>query len=138
MFMPSSKWIAHVIRWSQLVMNLNLVAIMLVLVWLMLKEVGSIALISFRGSVQVHEVMGEIVNFFLYFAFLSTIVVYFKEQYHFPIRYLLYIGITATLRFIIINRDNALQNVLLSIVIVLLICGYLLLSPTHKGKSAEG
>jgi protein PsiE len=79
----------------------------------------------------------QVVNFFLYFAFISTILVYFKEQYHFPLRYLLYVGITATLRFIIINRDNAMQNVLLSIVILLLICGYLLVNPTDRGKSRK-
>ncbi len=66
------------------------------------------------------------------------IVVYFKEDYHFPIRYLLYIGITATLRFIIISRDNATQNLLLSVVIVLLLIGYLLLDPRGKRKSSEG
>lgn len=136
--MTTSKWIRHVIRWSQLVMNLSLIAVMLILACLMLTEVGTIAYFAWSRTVQVHEVLVEVVNFFLYFAFISMIMVYFKEHYHFPLRYLLYIGITATLRFIIINRDNAMQNLLLSVVIVLLIIGYVILSPTDKRKYSEG
>jgi protein PsiE len=139
MQMATSKWIRHVIQWSQLVMNLSLIAIMLILVLLMMKEVVTIGYLASSAAPQVHDVFVEVVNFFLFFAFVSMIVVYFKEEYHFPLRYLLYIGITATLRFIIINRDNAFQNVLLSIVIVLLIFGYLLLSgPLGKRKPSDG
>jgi protein PsiE len=83
-------------------------------------------------------VLIEVVNFFLFFAFISMILVYFKEHYHFPLQNLLYIGMTATLRFIIINRDNAMQNVLLAIVIVLLIIGYVIVNPTDKGQSSKG
>jgi protein PsiE len=132
--MISSRWIRHVIHWSQFLMNLCLIAIMLILIGFMIKEVLIIWFLAWETAPQVHTVLVEVVSFFLYFAFVSMIVVYFKEDYHFPLRYLLYIGITATLRFIIINRDDAMQNVLLSIVIVLLLFGYLLLSPPDKGK----
>lgn len=134
----TSKWNRNVIQSAQFMMNVSLIAVMLVLLCLMVKEVVSIAVLAWHGSSQVHEVLAEVVNFFLYFAFVSMIVVYFKEDYHFPIRYLLYIGITATLRFIIISRDNATQNLLLSVVIVLLLIGYLLLDPRGKRKSSEG
>jgi protein PsiE len=133
--MASSKWIRHVINRSQLVMNLSLIAVMLILAWLMMKEVVTVANLAWGGTAQVHDILVEVVNFFLYFAFVSMITVYFKEEFHFPIRYLLYIGITATIRFIMINRDNAMQNLMLSVVIVILICGYRLLGPTEKGKS---
>jgi protein PsiE len=136
MQMIPSRWIRHVIQWSQLAMNLCLIAIMLILIWFMIKQVLIIGFLAWTTAPQVHEVLVEVVSFFLYFAFLSMIVVYFKENYHFPLRYLLYIGITATLRFIIINRDDAMQNVLLSIVIVLLLFGYLLLRPSGEGKSS--
>jgi protein PsiE len=138
MQMATSKWIRHVIQWSQLVMNLSLISIMLILAWLMMKQVVIIGYFALSDTPEVHEVLVEVVSFFLYFAFISMIVVYFKEDYHFPLRYLLYIGITGTLRFIIINRDDAMQNLLLSIVIVLLIFGYLLLSPRSKRRPLEG
>lgn len=136
--MTTSKWIRKVVTWSQFAMNLSLIAVMLILLCLMIKEVGIVAYLAWTGVADVHEVLIEVVNFFLFFAFISMILVYFKEHYHFPLQNLLYIGMTATLRFIIINRDNAMQNVLLAIVIVLLIIGYVIVNPTDKGQSSKG
>jgi protein PsiE len=64
------------------------------------------------------------------------IVKYFNEEYHFPLRYLIYIGITGTLRFIIVNRDNAMNNLILSIVILILVISYIMLAP-RKYKVGE-
>ncbi|KIL37558.1 hypothetical protein SD71_02780 [Cohnella kolymensis] len=133
--MTISKWIRNVVHGSQFVMNVSLISVMIILLFLMLKEVGSVAYLAWTGTADVHEVLIEVVNFFLYFAFISMILVYFKENYHFPLQNLLYIGMTATLRFIIINRDNAMQNVLLAIVIVLLLIGYVIISPKHRGNA---
>ena len=48
--------------------------------------------------------LANILVFFLYFEFITMIVKYFKEDYHFPLRYFMYIGITAMLRLVIVER----------------------------------
>jgi protein PsiE len=64
------------------------------------------------------------------------IVKYFKENYHFPLKYLLYIGITANIRFIIVNNDNPEQNLWLSFVIFVLMISYFLPTARFKVLSA--
>ncbi len=90
----------------------------------MAREIWTIVYYAFEPVLDVRNILQDILMFFLFFAFLSTIVTYFKENYHFPIRYLLYIGITATLRFIIANRDNPIENLILSVVILVLMISY--------------
>jgi protein PsiE len=108
----------------QWVLNLSLIVLGLVLVIFMAREIWIIVYYAFEPVLDVRNILQDILMFFLFFAFLSTIVTYFKENYHFPIRYLLYIGITATLRFIIANRDNPMENLILSVVILVLMISY--------------
>ena len=58
-----------------------------------------------QGNYQ-HFVEGILV-FFLYFEFVALIVKYFKNNYHFPLRYFIYIGITVIIRLIIVQHDDA-------------------------------
>ncbi|MBC6971356.1 phosphate-starvation-inducible PsiE family protein [Bacillus sp. Xin] len=88
----------------------------------------------FGGNGNIHEIFGKILIFFLYFGFISMIVRYFKEDYHFPLRYLLYIGITATIRFIIVNNGEPIQNFWLSIVIFVLTISYIILPHADAKK----
>ncbi len=78
--------------------------------------------------------LASILIFFLYFEFVAMIVKYFKENYHFPLRYFLYIGITAMIRLIIVEHDNALSTMYYSIVILLLIIGYFILNLTPRQR----
>lgn len=52
----------------------------------------------------------QILNFFLYFGFLGLISQYFRSGYHFPLRYFIYTGITAMVRLIIVEHENALAR----------------------------
>ena len=63
----------------------------------------------------------EIVVFFLYFEFVALIVKYFKNNYHFPLRYFIYIGITAIVRLIIVQHDNPYSVLIWSGAILLLV-----------------
>ncbi len=63
----TSKWNRNVIQSAQFMMNVSLIAVMLVLLCLMVKEVVSIAVLAWHGSSQVHEVLAEVVNFFFVF-----------------------------------------------------------------------
>lgn len=46
--------------------------------------------------------------YFLYFEFIALIVKYFQSGFHFPLRYFVYIGITAIVRLIIVDHKSPL------------------------------
>lgn len=121
-----------VTKFSLAVRSFNLIVLLVLLGFLMVRQTYSIGVLAIYHSNDVHLILEQVVNFFLYFAFFSMIVTYFKNGEYFQLRNLIYIGITATLRFIIVNRSDAFQNLLLSIVILLLIFSYLLLTPSKK------
>lgn len=62
-----------------------------------------------------------ILVFFLYFEFLSLVVKYFSNGFHFPLRYFIYIGITAILRLIIIDHEEAWKTLAYSLSILTLV-----------------
>ena len=64
----------------------------------------------------------ELITFFLYFEFIALIVKYFKNNFHFPLDFFLYIGITALVRLLIIDHESALDMLLWSISIFVLVC----------------
>jgi len=78
--------------------------------------------------------LAKILVFFLYFEFITMIVKYFKEDYHFPLRYFMYIGITAMLRLIIVEHDSAKDTLLFALVILILIIGYYIINITPRER----
>jgi protein PsiE len=131
--LESSFLIQAVTKFTKTIKNITLIALLLLLSLLMFKQIYSIGVLAIYNPNEVHLILEQLLNFFLYLAFFSMIVVHFKNGEYFQLRYLVYVGITVTLRYIIVNRSDAMQNLLLSIVIVLLIIGYLLLTPANKG-----
>ncbi|WP_409304095.1 phosphate-starvation-inducible PsiE family protein [Peribacillus sp. SCS-155] len=125
----------RIINGFQYILNGSLMLLGLLLTIAMVRELWVIAFEIIGPGLEVHNMLQEVLVFFLYFAFLSTIVKYFREGYHFPIRYLLYIGITATLRFIIVNRTDPIENLILSLVILVLMIAYYL--EISSGRAPE-
>ncbi|MFQ6582788.1 phosphate-starvation-inducible protein PsiE [Priestia megaterium] len=125
------KWLVKV---YQLVLNIALIVLSMILAYFLFRELYYIFKDMSLGNKDVHEIFSKVLVFFLYFGFISMISTYFKEKHHFPLRYLLYIGITATTRFIIVNNGDSIQNFWLSIVIFMLIISYLLLPPPETKK----
>lgn len=62
-----------------------------------------------------------IVTYFLYFEFIALIVKYFQSGYHFPLRYFIYIGITAIIRLIVVDHENPLDTLCYSAAILILV-----------------
>jgi protein PsiE len=120
-----------VTKFNQAIINTTLIVLLLLLSFLMLKQIYYVGVYAIYDAKNVHLILEQMLNFFLYLAFFSMIVIYYKNGSHFPLRYLIYIGITATVRYIIVNRSNAMQNLLLSMVILVLILGYILLTPRN-------
>ena len=141
--MENKLLILAVTKFSNVVKIVTLSILLILLSYLMIRQIYSIGEMAIYSPKDVHSILEQVVNFFLYFAFFTMVVVYFKNGEYFQLRYLIYIGITATIRFIIVNRSDVFQNLLLSIVILVLIVGYLLLSPSKsilgkkRGKTVE-
>lgn len=125
------------IKLFQYVLNISLILLAVTLSYFLYRELLYIVKDAFLGNSNVHDVLEKVLVFFLYFGFISMIVKYFNEGYHFPLRYLLYIGITATIRFIIVNRDNPYENFLLSLVILVLMFSYSMMNPRGKRFTKE-
>jgi protein PsiE len=94
-----------------------------------------IQLSVFNQGIDDHYLLLErILIFFLYFEFIAMIVKYFQENYHFPLRYFLYIGITAMIRVIIVNHDNPADTLLCACTILVLIISYSIMSFTSARR----
>lgn len=87
------------------------------------------------GNSEKFQVVEHIVIFFLYFEFLALIVKYFKSNYHFPLRYFLYIGITAMVRLIIVDHSNAMHTLLFSVSILVMIVALYLVHSDRLQRS---
>ncbi|EAC3775830.1 phosphate-starvation-inducible protein PsiE [Listeria welshimeri] len=107
----------------QITLNLALVIVGLTLVAFLIREAGIIFTNIFflKKGESSYDMTQDILTFFLYFEFIALIIKYFESQYHFPLRYFIYIGITAIIRFIILDHSSAVSTIILSGAILLLV-----------------
>ena len=68
-----------------------------------------------------YELVEGLVVYFLYFEFIALIVKYFQSGFHFPLRYFVYIGITAIVRLIIVDHKAPMDVLIYSAAILLLV-----------------
>lgn len=102
----------------QTVLNLGLLCLGLILVVFLGKETVHLADVLFAPE-QTSKY--ELVVYFLYFEFIALIVKYFQSGFHFPLRYFVYIGITAIVRLIIVDHKSPLDVLIYSAAILLLV-----------------
>lgn len=119
----------------QIFLNISLVFLAIILSILLVKElIIFIQILIGGGNNDFKLFLANILIFFLYFEFISMIVKYFKEEYHFPIRYFLYIGITAMIRIIIVDHDHPENSLFYAIIILILIIGYFIINLTPRER----
>ncbi|GIN21500.1 MAG TPA: phosphate-starvation-inducible protein PsiE [Bacillus bacterium] len=119
----------------QAVLNISLVFLAMILSILLVQELIIFGQILFKEQNSDYKLfLANILLFFLYFEFITMIVKYFKEDYHFPLRYFLYIGITAMIRLIIVDHDHPVNTLFYSIVILILIIGYFIMNITPRER----
>lgn len=112
-------------------LNACLIFLSVILSILLVKEIIKfIYLLIFEGEPNYNLFLANILIFFLYFEFITMIVKYFKENYHFPLRYFLYIGITAMIRLIIVEHEHPTDTLIFSLVIFILIISYFIINIT--------
>ncbi len=115
----------------QLFLNVCLVLLALILSFLLMKELIEFLNILLKGGTSDYKLfLANILIFFLYFEFITMIIKYFKEDYHFPLRYFIYIGITAMIRLIIVEHDHAINTLIYALIILILIISYFIINIT--------
>ncbi len=90
-------------------------------VLLLMSTWNLILLVLVAHEVSGAEILGSIVTWFLYFEFLALIAKYYQSGLHFPLRYFIYIGITAIVRLIILYHDDPMHTLIFSISILVLV-----------------
>ena len=89
-------------------------------------SLGFITWANIQGYSTYSLLIEELITFFLYFEFIALIVKYFKNNFHFPLNFFLYIGITAIVRLLIINHESSYDNLIWSVAIFVLVCSLVL------------
>ena len=116
------------IRISRLLLTIKNIALIGVGIGLCIAMINSlvnfsiIAWANIQGYSTYSLLIEELITFFLYFEFIALIVKYFKNNFHFPLDFFLYIGITALVRLLIIDHESALDMLLWTISIFVLVC----------------
>lgn len=119
----------------QIILNVSLIVLGIVLsIMIMIELVEFIQMVFSSEKRDYKYFLANILVFFLYFEFITMIVKYFQEDYHFPLRYFLYIGITAMVRLIIVEHEHAVDTLLFSLVILVLIISYYIINITPRER----
>lgn len=125
------KVISEFFQWT---LNISLLVAGLLLSYSLFSEAYSLFELLANHS-EKFQIVEKIVIFFLYFEFLALIVQYFKYNYHFPLRYFLYIGITAMVRLIIVDHSNAMHTLLFALSILVMIIALFIVHTDRLRKS---
>ncbi|WP_437614419.1 phosphate-starvation-inducible protein PsiE [Erwinia sp. V71] len=107
----------------QMVLNFGLLVLGIILVIFLGKETIHLGNVLLNSSEQASSylLIEGIVIYFLYFEFIALIVKYFQSGYHFPLRYFVYIGITAIIRLIIVDHKNPFDTLIYAAAILILV-----------------
>ena len=120
------------IRISKLLLTIKNIALVGVAISLCIDLINTIINLGYvtwaniQGYSTYSLVIEELITFFLYFEFIALIVKYFKNNFHFPLDFFLYIGITAIVRLLIIDHESAFDNLIWSVTIFVLVCSLVL------------
>ncbi|MFS0562300.1 phosphate-starvation-inducible protein PsiE [Terribacillus sp. 179-K 1B1 HS] len=130
---------ATIAKVLQYVLNIGLILLAIAITILLAKELIDIINNSLfnEGNTSRLEFLNNILVFFLYFEFIAMIVKYFQEDYHFPIRYFLYIGITALIRLIVVYHESALHTLYYCGAILLLVICYFIMNLANEKSKKE-
>lgn len=127
------KSVGTLLQW---VLNASLLILAVILVIFLAKETYSLFFVLFdEAKDKSYLLIEKVVVYFLYFEFLALIAKYFKNNYHFPLRYFLYIGITAMVRLIIVEHSDAMHTLLFAGAILLMVVALFVVSSERLRKS---
>lgn len=121
--MAGSKRAVMIAQGLQTILNVGLLVLAVILVLFLGKATVHLAQVFVVGNEKesAYLLIENLVIYFMYFEFIALIVKYFSSGYHFPLRYFVYIGITAIVRLIIVDHDNPVYTLLYSTSILILV-----------------
>ncbi|WP_010631838.1 phosphate-starvation-inducible protein PsiE [Sporolactobacillus vineae] len=123
--------ITSVLQW---ILNVVLIALAVILSVALIKETYQFFTDLFlSGNASYDHLLEGILVFFLYFEFIALIIKYFQAHYHFPLRYFVYIGVTAIVRLIVVVHDQP-QSILYYSISILVLVGALYIANTKLLK----
>ncbi|MDR1350077.1 MAG: phosphate-starvation-inducible protein PsiE [Zoogloeaceae bacterium] len=104
-------------------LSIMLCALVVILLGFLLRETWMLALILMKNASghNAYEVIEAIVIWFLYFEFIALIAKYFESKFHFPLRYFIYIGITAIIRLIVVDHEKPMSTLIYALAILVLL-----------------
>ncbi|MGP4123659.1 MAG: phosphate-starvation-inducible PsiE family protein [Sodalis sp. (in: enterobacteria)] len=76
-------------------------------------------------------VIATLIDYFLYFEFVAIIIKYFESDNFFPLQYFICIGITAMLRLVIVNHEDALSTLWYSFAILIQVIALCITKKEH-------
>lgn len=112
--------IAH---YLQKILSLSLLLLSIILIAFLIKETWVLIhiLFSMPDSTASYLLIEGIIVWFLYFEFIALIAKYFQSNHHFPLRYFIYIGVTAIIRLIIVDHEKPMNTFIYSGAILILV-----------------
>lgn len=114
-----------------LLLNLCIALLGIILMVFLFKEcIEMINSFLINKTVKYNYVVEKMLVAFMHIEFILLIIQYFKKNYHFSLQFFIYVGITAVIRFIIVEHYNAIETMILSLTIVVLIIALYLLKKT--------
>jgi len=107
----------------QRILNVFLLGLATILMIFIGRETYHLAMVLFVNNDQSSSylLIEGIVIYFLYFEFIALIIKYFSSGYHFPLRYFIYIGITAIIRLIIVDHKSPYVTLVYACAILVLV-----------------
>ncbi|MFK4466005.1 phosphate-starvation-inducible protein PsiE [Bacillus sp. RC252] len=122
----------------QYIINVALICLGIVLsVFLMKEVIQFIQELKLNSEESSYHLIDSIVVFFLYFEFIVMIIKYFQMNFHFPLRYFIYIGITAIVRLIIIDHDSPMDSLIYACAILVLISALFIVNSKIMRRDLE-
>ncbi len=107
--------------------------------WCSGKETLHLAHVLFTPEpVSKYKLVEGLVVYFLYFEFIALIVKYFESGFHFPLRYFVYIGITAIVRLIIVDHESPLAVLIYSAAILITVITLWLCNSNRLKREKSG
>jgi protein PsiE len=117
----SKNWRKFVAEIFHLPTVLILISIGILFVGLIFKNFYFVVIGAVSGDLNSHEIIEKIFLIFLEIEIVASIKIYFNSNFHFPLRFFLYIGITDLVRSLIVRQNDPHAVLFFAIAIVLTI-----------------
>lgn len=97
-----AKKISHILSYTTIIIQLTIVAFLLIGVSLLFYS----SITEFFSTYNYRDFLESIFLSFLFLELIAAIKIYFQENFHFPIRFFVYLWITDLVRHLIISIES--------------------------------